>query len=413
MEKKVRNTIISVVVAGAVGFGAGTLLGIVEHNMNDKSDKYFNPKPYEYLLRDSENFGADMDIAFNSSNGKYDKPVRLKFRDKIPVIVDCNENLDEREVKIVQDIVKYYNSIFSSINENYSFAIKTDETEISENDTVISVSNGVVGEADDLTYGNARKSFATNGERAGFILSANITIDWDEIKNEDDLFVYGVLLHEFAHCLGLGDVYFFEQDNQSACIDLSTMMNVGNEQVGVLYPNDYAIFQVLYSNEYRKHENYEDAVKVVNEKIERYTKAFYKQYAAYLKESFDATGDLADADFFEELEWGGKYFSDSKKKMTLKFKENSKCDFAITDEKGEILETCEGKVFFADGILFVKNLVLTNGHNYSVMHKDGVPMKMMLSIYIDNNGDLVVRNSEYDKTTIKSVVEKQEKGKSL
>ena len=45
-------------------------------------------------------------------------------------------------------------------------------------------------------------------------------------------------------------------------------MHVSNGIKNILYPNDYAILQALYSNEYKKHNNYEDAVKVVNEKIE-------------------------------------------------------------------------------------------------------------------------------------------------
>ena len=62
-------------------------------------------------------------------------------------------------------------------------------------------------------------------------------------------------------------------------------MNVANwGQVNQLYPNDYAILQALYSNEYKKCNDYDEAVSIVKEKIQKYTESFYKYYSKHLKE---------------------------------------------------------------------------------------------------------------------------------
>lgn len=410
MKKLLRNSIIAAMSAGSFVLG-GLFASIgLETKNDDKKDNFFNPKPYEYVLNDIDSFGADPSIAYNITRGNYDKLIRLKFRDNIPVIVDCVD-LEDREVKMIEDIVGYYNGVFSSINENYKFTIKNDETVVSEDDVVVSIVNGSVG--DNYVYGLNTRSFYKSGNLDGFVFNAEIIIDWEEIKDKEDLFIYEVIFHEFTHTLGLGDVYFFGENNVSKCVDMSTTMHVSNGIKNILYPNDYAILQALYSNEYKKHNNYEDAVKVVNEKIEKYTKAFYKQYASVLKENNSATDKLADVDFFEEIEWKGQHYYDKDFLFKLKFLSNNKCELTIENENGELLEKCEGQTLFVDGVLFVRNLYVKEASNYSKIYMNGVSMKLMLSIYIDNNSNLIVRNSEFDVTNVKTIELEENKNKKI
>lgn len=347
-----------------------------------------NQKPYNCVLKDVESFDVDMEVAgLLNRRFSLDKYVRLKMEEDKPVIVECEDDLEEREIKIVEKVVEYYNKIFATINDKYSFIVKDDNVKIGVNDTVISVSNKTpYKESYSGEYRVKTIGVLPNIEQGIFIKNANIYINWDKLKdNESDLYAYATVLHEFGHALGLGDVYYEGDEKWLNNVDMSTMMQTKNDFRYALYPNDYKILQALYSNEYKKHSDYEEAVKVVNEKIEKYSKSFYKYYAAYLKEYEGATDELSRKGPINEIDW-----EFGPNKYSLRFKDNYKCDFVMKDYSGNVKESCEGKVVFIDGVMFVKDIVVKEAKSCAFELSEYDNLKLILRIYIDEYGGLVI-----------------------
>ena len=372
---------------------AGTILfsGIFTSSCMNISNYVIDQKPYNYVLRDYQNFKVDTEIAdaLNYSCG-YAKNMRLKFSDSKPVIVDCEEGMEVREKEIVQKIVDYYNMIFSTINDNYKFVIKNDSVALDSTDTVISVSNGDLSGALGQHVSNFEMPDLGEGT---FVVKSEIVLDWNAIKDMDDLYVFGVILHEFGHALGFGDVYYEGDVKNVSYMDMTTMMQLSNVVTNVLYPNDYAVLQALYSNEYQKHDNYEDAVKVVNEKIANYTRKFYEYYAGIMKDRYGATDLLAEGEIGNNVTWFGDYTNNFDTNYELNFLENNKCELIIRDKTGNILEKGEGETLFVNGVLFVKRICLDRASNYAKLYDDSIGMKLMLCLYKNNDGNLIIRDA--------------------
>lgn len=230
-----------------------------------------------------------------------------------------------------------------------------------------------------------------NGEY--YINRAKIDLDWEQIKDESDAFVYSVILHEFTHILGFNDVYYNSENKNTHIIDYTTVINTyTDKKINCLYPNDYAVLQALYSNEYKKHDDYSEAIRIVNDKIESYTLSFYQYYSEFLTKNNAATNKMKISDLKENIEWN-EYFEDGTyNKISIKFTKDGTCKFVIKNEKEEILEETNAEYLFENGFLFIRNIMINNSKNYNQNYDESLSMKLMLSIYVDENGIYVIND---------------------
>ena len=62
------------------------------------------------------------------------------------------------------------------------------------------------------------------------------------------------------------------------------------------------------------------------------------------------------------------------------------------DEQGNLTQKCKGDMYFQDGILFLRNIVVDDASKYCPTYDflPGVKLKLLFSIYIDKNNNLVV-----------------------
>ena len=370
----------------ALGSTAVVLAGIGTTTFFGISSAYtHNQKKYSQILQDADSCDINLEVANNLAKQIYCNTIfRLKMNEESPVIVKCADNLTQKEVDMIEQITEYYNFIFSTINKNYKFEVKKEGEEIPFNSTIITYKNKNIKET---ALGETLPFPFLGGTGNNFIANATIFIDWNKIKDEDDAVIYHVLFHEFTHILGLGDVYYQGYHKNSSSINIETIMNTDNLNTGInyLYPNDYAILQALYSNEYKKHDSYADAVEVVNKKIDTYTKLFYQNYSKYLKEKLDVAKDLSISKFLkEEISW----ISQNSNYYKIKLYDNRTCELIITDKNGRILEKSNGKWLLNNGILHIRQLQIENANNYLSSYNENLKMNLQLSVYINENGSV-------------------------
>ena len=351
-----------------------------------------NQKPYSNVLLDMESFNADDSIALRLSEQlNKDKYLRLKFNEDRPVIIDCHKNISEQQKQIISEVVDYYNDVFYTINENYRFEVKNDQTKVLASDTVIRVKNEKLEES---KYGNAKGFRSLDTGEGNFAYGALIKMDWDAIKDLDVNYAYYVFLHEMGHVLGLGDVYYQGDNKTSNYLDMKTIMQYG-EIHDRLFPNDYAVLQALYSNEYAKHSNHDVAAKIVNDKIAKYTQSFYYSYAEFLKEERGAKGELLVTDIGESIEWQGVFESNNDLFYEMIFV-NNQCQLTIKNEKGDVLEKTCGEVEEVNGVMFIKDLYIKKASNYSKNYGEDIGIKLMLSVYKDNSNQIIIRDNLFN-----------------
>jgi len=398
MSNGLKQRIIALISAGVIGIGG--LVSCTYLYLAQEADLIKNQKPYYQITKDEQSFNVDMEVALNKSMFyNLDKYIRLKMDEDKPVIVQYDQNMEEREINIIRQVIEYYNKVFQTINENYKFEIREEGYKVKREDTLVSFFNvdkpgNVMGESiaiDDIKV----------AEGEWIVNKAQVQLDWEAIKDKEDAYIYGVALHEFTHTLGLGDVYLKDKD----VVDRTTLMHTDNwGKVNHLYPNDYAILQTLYSNEYKKCNDYDEAVTIVKEKIQKYTESFYKYYSKYLKEDI-ATDKLKEEQLPAAINW--KYWAEGKGEnlYTLKFNDDKTCELNIMDKSGNVLQSCKGDTIFQDGVMFLRNIVIDDASKYRPTYDfcPGRKLKLMFSIYIDKNNNLVVDNGlgkEYLSTRI-------------
>ena len=393
MNQKVLSKIISVISTGTI-IGSSLLAASTLVAASDIS----NQKPYSQVLFDSESFNVDSSICNQLAfDHRADKYMRLKMSETKPVIIDCAYGLDSNAIEVVENVIAYYNDIFSTINDNYKFVVKSSGLSIHSTDTVIRVENATFKENVSGSFENYVNSPNTN--EGNFFFKGCIKIDWNLAFKMGDEYAYYVFLHEFGHALGLGDVYYNGDYKNCDYVDMTTMMKYG-ESLNKLFPNDYAMLQALYSNEYKKCKDYQEAVNIVNEKIKKYTHDFYSYYAQLLKEKSGASGILNVENIPSSISWDGNYNNNRHLTYTISFISEEECQLTIMDLDGNVLESAKGEPLFVNGVCFIRNMYIENASNYTKMYPNDVSIKLMLSVYKNQKNELIVRDTtSYSMTT--------------
>jgi len=270
--------------------------------------------------------------------------------------------------------------------------IRDENTVVNNDDTIIEVSEKSLNKLDAKGTHQIKRKLIGIDEDV-FITKSKIFIDWIACQ-EDEYIAYCALVHEFGHALGLGDVYYKGDSKVCDYLDNTTFMSpYRNEEIDIFYPNDYALMQVLYSREYEKYDNYQDAVDVVNKKIKTYTTKFYRYYIEKMKERYSITDELKNVEFSGEL-----YSFVPGKEYFVKFLDDSKCEVTVRKFDGSE-SRCLADAVFVDGVVFLKNVRL-DGLDSSFSFE-----KSLWSIYADERGNIIINDGQnmWNTSVVKSV----------
>ena len=145
-------------------------------------------KPQNQIVRDAQSLGIDMDVMTHYDSGF----LRLKFPEKKPVYVTCDDAIDS---SYIEHAINYYNKVFETIDDGYRLEL-VKASEVKKNDVCIRFTNATIEE--EGTYGKHDPECLYKGKGV-FIKEALITLDWDEVKNMDDIAIHYVIIHELAH----------------------------------------------------------------------------------------------------------------------------------------------------------------------------------------------------------------------
>ena len=154
--------------------------------------------------------------------------------------------------------------------------------------------------------------------------------------------------------------------------------------IDILYPNDYAILQAVYSDSYKNHKKDEDAINEMKKEIEEYTKSFYNYYSSLIRKR-DNDVKYLDQDYLKDasftFERRGYYFDVSISDNTCK----------VITRNGEniIIDECYGKVNFADGIFFLSDLTAKK-QTYIDYSLYDVSYKYSFVVYLDKYNHVTV-----------------------
>ena len=242
--------------------------------------KFHHLKQSEQIIKECNSLNLDYSYMITSN----ENCSVLNIKTGEPIFIEYDSAMPKKEIDIIHRAVDYYENIFKTIDEGYDFELISNDSESSK-DAIISIKNRN-SKLFGFGWGNANgknRSVHRALSEKNVIAKSYICLDWDSIQESGDAYSYYVILHELAHSFGINDVYYKGSNKNTNCQYGNTIMNSSATTFYELYPNDYGLLQAMYSKEYIKQTNYENAIKVMKEKIDIYEKYFYDSLAENLK----------------------------------------------------------------------------------------------------------------------------------
>ena len=333
-------------------------------------------KSQNQISKDAESLSADLDVV----KVRNDDYVRLRFPKDNSVYVKCDDNVEKKYVK---DAISYYNNLFSTINDKYMFELVDNNFTFSPDDVYIEI---VDGKTPDRIYGNNVGDIEFKGNLGMFVSNSQIVLNWSKISKLDEIAKRYIVRHEFAHSLGLRDVYL-DKENYNY-VNTNTFMNVDNmHNVDILYPNYYATLISMYSDAYSECNSYVDAIVEMREAVSNYREYFYDYYSNLIKNKYSSIDNLNE-DFINnnDIYWSNDEYT---YKLT---KIGDKCELTIYDSLNNLIANTTGMLNYSNGMFFIEGLEVDDCSYLSNINSNA-PYKFGLSLYFDSNDGVLISNN--------------------
>ena len=347
-------------------------------------------KNQKQITKDASSLGVDLD----ASSVREDKLVRFAFPKEGDVYVIYDVNMTQVEKEYIKETVDYYNNIFKNIDGNYSFTLVDSKFSIKETDSYIKFNNK---DLEGLDKGLNKSSLSNKLKYGYFISNSEIYINWNKLHDASDTMIRYIFNHEFAHSLGLNDVYI----DSHKSFNTNTIMNVFNSYtLDVLYPNDYAILQALYSNSCNNYKRYNEAINEMKNEINEYRNYFYDYYSSIIKNNNPKYGSMNKEYLHSITEIGwNSYQGDYKCSLNI---DNDRCTLKVKDGD-KIIDSSNGDIYWSNGMYFIENLQIRDA-SYMINTGFNKPYKFTLVLYMDENNKLSIADSigEY-KSSIQDI----------
>ena len=324
-------------------------------------------KSNSQIIEDAHYFDADMRVAqyFGNSNFLIKTDFRrLPHNNDKPIYVGVSNVFDENEKVMIKDVLLYYEDLFSNINSHYKFKV----VNVPEAYFQSIIGNNVLYYFEKNINGEGLNASRPNLLNFNFTKNSIITID----KNlTDEVEKYYTVMHETAHCFGLGDVY------ETSVRHFDTFMHGSPlaHDVKTLYPNDVAMLYAMYGEDFRNEEeiNQTKLLQAQNS-FENYKDIFYDKAIKSITEKY-LFNNIAEIDQETINNKVFNFYMNIYNEKTLQLEEfiykikiDSEKDatFSITNEQNELLWQTPIKYDYYNGALFLPSVYFESGQFPSV-----------------------------------------------
>ncbi|MBO5394712.1 MAG: hypothetical protein J6A28_02270 [Clostridia bacterium] len=302
----------------------------------------------------SEEFGADMGYAYE----KFGIHSRMQHNGDEPIYVCFNEELPSESRASAIKSLDYLFGLVGQINPAYRYEIVSQEEfdriwmktkiyyEFGEHENA---------EAHIVHSYNPLSLFTSKPAMQGYEVRQSKAYNFENLD-----YIY---LHELLHAFGIDDVYTQGPDAVTNKFQGNTSINsnIGYKHPFIT-PNDFKLLVALYAPKFENAQEQAKQTARLQQMIEVYTKHYYEDLSVIYKETFKIDEHLEKQDFnftldstflgAEQTEYNYTY------DITL---QGDSYAFKLYDDKHNLLDSCNGKVYWNNDVAFLQDVTLKEG----------------------------------------------------
>lgn len=319
-------------------------------------------KSNSQIVEDAQYFGADMRVAQYFANSNFLIKTdfrRLPHNNDNPIYVGVSNAFDENEKLMINNVLDYYENLFSNINDHYKFKV----VNVAEAYFQSIIGNNVLYYFEKSI--NAKGLNVSRPNLLNFNYTKNSTIIIDK-KITNELEKYYTIMHETAHAFGLGDIYTADVSHFDTFMYGSSFAY----NVQMLYPNDVAMFYAMYGEDFRNgQEINQSKLLQAQNSFENYKDLFYNKSINLINEiySFDNMSQIDQETINDNVfSFGMNNYNEKTTQIenfvyNIKINNEQDATFSITDGENQILWQTVTKYDYCNGAIFLPSVYFSSG----------------------------------------------------
>ncbi len=347
VKKGLKIALISALIAGTITTGAAAIHKNVE--LND----YASTSQIVSVMDE-----LDCDSSYLTKYGS--RFLQMEHNGDEPIYVCFDESLNEKEIESAKKSLDEIFGIVGKINKHYRYEIvskaeyysKINRTKIYYDlSKVDSVCGYVIRKPSLISMLTSKKTY--NNYRLFYNRENNI--------NAEEMNY--TFMHELFHAFGVEDLYHLKKGVRIKPKAIKSLIDTDyGDGTSKLTPNDVKCLISLYQEKKDSKEEQDDYLNEMKQLLQDYEKEYYSVFANKCKEKteygckFDERkiNTISSIDIpFGKQKW-------ARFRYDVKILEN-KYKFTIKNESGEILDSCNGKVVWANDVAILKDVTLKDG----------------------------------------------------
>lgn len=347
---------------------ATLMTGAVAVHKNIQLNDYATTSQIEFMAEE-----LDCDTSYMSRyNNRF---IQMEHNGEEPIYVCFDESLNQAEIESAKKSLDEIFGIVGKINSNYKYKIVSKDVYKSKiNRTKIYYNLGKYKVADVDVNGYIDREINLVSRLTNKRTYNNYEINFNRDKFTTNQARDYTFKHELFHAFGVDDVYIIENDVIKRPKLTKSLIDATNaDGNSMLTPNDVKCLVSLYQEKQETPEKQKKYIKDMKAFIKDYEENFYLKFSQNCKQktNLNFSFQQSKVDAVSSL---GIYLEDESR---IYYNYNVSVDgttykFSITNEKGNMLDSCNGEVLWVNDIAVLKDVKLKAGlwPGYSESFKD-------------------------------------------
>ena len=361
LKKGLKVALTSTLISATLATGAATIYKSID--LND----YATTSQIESVVKD-----LDCNTSYLSKlNTRY---MQMEHNGNEPIYVCFDKRFTQEEIESAKKSLSEIFGVVEKINKHYKYKIVSKE----EYDSKVNRTK--------IYYTLGKTNVTSSGESAGHIERKNSLFslltqkrtynDYKIYYNRSDsnskLNMDYVFMHELFHAFGIEDTYTVKNNMMiHTNLTKSLIDNKYGASVLKLSPNDIKCLVALYQEKQSSKTKQDEYMHKMKTFVENYDKQYYNYFAKKCKEktnskfTFDESNVKTLSPISVTLDNGKQYFYNYNVDV-----QGDKYSFSITNEKDNVLDSCDGDVLWVDNVAILKDVDLNSGLRPGFEHFD-------------------------------------------